>query len=73
MTTDNTTIGIRYDDGNAITVEELRKDTISSYFTINQYCDFRYSTNIGRFNYDPYTGEKIDWKEVKRLLKLNVK
>ena len=33
-----------------------------------QYCDRRYTTNLERFNYDPWTGEEIDWKEVKRFL-----
>lgn len=37
-------------------------------YTARQYCDFRFTTNLHRFVYDPYTGEKIDWKEVKRLI-----
>ena len=38
-----------------------------------QYCNKRYTTNLFGFNYDPWTGEKIDWKEVKRLLLTNIK
>lgn len=37
-------------------------------YTADEYCDFRYSTNLQRFKYDPFTGEEIDWKEVKRIL-----
>lgn len=37
-------------------------------WTARQYCDFRYSTNLHRFLFDPYTGEKLEWKEIKKLL-----
>ena len=40
-----------------------------SRYTAEQYCDFRYATNLQRFKYDPFTGEKIDWKKVKNLIK----
>lgn len=37
-------------------------------YTIDQYCDLRYSTNLTRFTYDPFDGSKINWKEVKNEL-----
>lgn len=40
----------------------------STVYTPKQYCDWRYSTNLVRFNYDPFTGEKIDWKKVFEFL-----
>ena len=48
-----------------VRVELERKDCA---YTAKQYCDWRYSTNLQRFAYDPFTGEKIDWKEVRRML-----
>lgn len=51
------------------TIDELGERLAGqSRYTAKQYCDFRYSTNLQRFRYDPFTGEKIDWKEVKRLI-----
>ena len=75
MTNSYTTIGVLskdYDCGTIIDIVGLRNELKSSwcYYTPKQYCDFRYSTNLQRFNYDPYTGEKIDWKKVKELLEL---
>jgi hypothetical protein len=72
MTDLNTTIGllcIDYSTTEVVTVQEL-KDEIKGgcHFTPQQYCDFRYGTNLQRFLYDPFTGKKIDWKEVKSLL-----
>lgn len=37
-------------------------------YTAKEYCDRRYTTNLERFNADPYTGEKINWKEVYNYL-----
>ena len=69
---DDTIIGILndYDYETIITIEDLNehiKDPLCVY-TINQYCDCRYGTDLTRFSYDPYTGEKIIWKEVKNIL-----
>lgn len=73
MTNFKTTIGVlsvTFEYTCVCTVSELYdhiRDGISA-FTARQYCDFRYSTNLERFKYDPFTGENIDWKEVKRLI-----
>ena len=73
MTNFKTTIGVlsvTYDYTCICTVEELYdyvREKICVY-TAKQYCDFRYSTNLQRFRYDPFTGEKIDWKKVKELI-----
>jgi len=39
-----------------------------SWYTAEQYCDFRCSTNLQRFKFDPFTGEEIDWKKVKQMI-----
>lgn len=36
---------------------------------INDYFDKRKNTNFNRFNYCPYCGKKIDWKELKERSK----
>jgi hypothetical protein len=64
-----------YDYTNIVTIKELYDhvmyDTLCIY-TLAQYCDRRYATDLTRFTYDPFTGEKIDWKEVKKeLLKID--
>ena len=68
-----TTIGIL----TSFSVESLYNiDELGEYlagqsrYTAEQYCDFRYATNLQRFKYDPFTGEKIDWKKVKKMIKL---
>ena len=71
MTTNKTIIGIitSYSVEFLCTVGELSEIFAGqSRYTAAQYCDFRYSTNLQRFRYDPFTGKKIDWKEVKRLI-----
>ena len=73
MTNFKTTIGIlsvTYEYTCICTVNDLY-DFVREDFCVykaRQFCDFRFSTNLQRFVYDPYTGEKIDWKEVKRLI-----
>jgi hypothetical protein len=71
MTTDKTTIGV-YNEwfgiSIIITVEELRERLKDTVYTPKQFCDWRYSTSLSRFIYDPYTGEKIDWKRVRDCL-----
>lgn len=78
MTNNTTIIGVlceTYDRTFLCSVAELYEATHSkqfqytAYFSANQYCDFRYATNLQRFRYDPFTGEKIDWKKVKELIK----
>ena len=34
-------------------------------FILADYCDKRRSTNLTRFEYCPYCGQKIDWKKIK--------
>ena len=74
MTNYNTTIGVlsvTLDYTCICTVAELYdhiRDN-NSVYSVRQYCDFRYSTNLERFVYDHFTGEKIDWKKVKELIK----
>lgn len=71
VTSEHTYIGIfcDYEFAYPVTVLNLRNEMeLGTKWTATQYCDRRYSTNLERFNYDPWTGEKIDWKEVKRLL-----
>lgn len=75
--TGETTIGLFYDCNETyiITINELIKEiehsnkTTNDYFKLpwgwKQFCDFRYNTCLQRFIYDPYTGEKIDWKHLK--------
>ena len=72
-TTLETTIGqlwVSYETVYICTVKDLKEelDRGGCYYRPQHYCDFRYATNLQRFVYDPYTGSKIDWKEVKRLL-----
>ena len=68
----NTSIGVltySYEMSSIVSVSDLKTEIDRGcYYTPRQYCDFRYATNLVRFNYDPYTGDKIDWKEVKKLL-----
>ena len=60
-----------YDYTDIVTIRELYEYLVINtdcVYTIKQYCDMRYSTNLERFHYDPYTGLKIDWKEVRKML-----
>ena len=70
--TGQTTIGILagFSFESLCSIDELGEYLAGqSRYTAEQYCDFRYSTNLQRFNYDPYTGERIDWKKVRKLIK----
>ncbi len=68
----NTTIGVislYYNSTLLCTIEGLEEELKhNSFYTAKQYCDWRYSTNLQRFAYDPFTGEKIDWKQVKQMI-----
>ena len=35
-------------------------------YTLREYADFRSPTDLSRFSYCPYCGEKINWKEIAR-------
>ena len=73
MTNFKTTIGVlsvTYDYTCVCTVEKLYDFVREKccVYSAKQYCDFRYSTNLERFKYDPFTGEKINWKKIKELI-----
>lgn len=73
--TEHTYIGIFHDttDSYPITIHNLIEEMERGVkWTPAQYCDRRYTTNLYRFNYDPWTGEEINWKEVKRFLLIGV-
>lgn len=57
-----------YDDTRLISVGDLIEYTqeCNSHFSLKQYFDRRCSTNLSRFNFDPFTGKKINWSELKR-------
>ena len=38
---------------------------IGQIYLLSDYFDRRKSTNLNHFNYCPYCGEKIDWKQLK--------
>lgn len=70
---ENTTIGIitSFDVESLCTIEELgERFAGQSRYTAQQYCDSRCNTNLQRFVYDPFTGEKIDWKQVREMIEL---
>ena len=56
-----------YDDDEFVTFEDLKNLQKISAFTMEQYCDRRCSTNLTRFNYCPFSGQKIDWGKLKEL------
>lgn len=68
----NTTIGMWSEEflGRPITIGELYDEVVNkrSIFSPKQLCDWRYSTNLMRFKFDPYTAEEIDWKQIKYFL-----
>ena len=37
-------------------------------YTADKYCDGRFNTDLRRFVFDPYTGKKIDWTEVRKMI-----
>lgn len=64
----NPTIGMWFDYGDTrtITRNELENELLSTTsYSLKDFYDRRVSTNLERFNYDPYTGEKIDWKRLR--------
>lgn len=68
------TIGIR--EGREITWKELKDELALFHYTeysLLQYTDFRCSTDLNaRFLYDPFTGETIPWKELRKECKIKV-
>lgn len=68
-------IGIWYDYqySTLITFNELKEKIselpITVRYTIKEYLDWRCSTNLQQFSYCPFCGKKIDWKELRNLIK----
>lgn len=52
-----------------ITYGENFVNGIMKQLKIKNYFDKRKNTNFNRFNYCPYCGKKIDWKELKERSK----
>ena len=53
------------------TVGELYDEVVNRrrcIYTPQQLCDWRYATCLNRFRFDPFDGEKIDWKQIKYFL-----
>ena len=59
-----------YDNPRLVSFDELKEyiRNWSPIFSLKQYFDWRYNTNLVRFVYDPYTGEKINWDELKKSI-----
>lgn len=70
---ENDTIGIinAYGDREMICSIGFLRDHIKhgcTVYTAAQYCDWRFNTDLRRFRFDPYTGKKIDWTEVRKMI-----
>lgn len=63
-------IGIFNEYGYAefVTIETLTEECEHNRcaYSMRQYLDRRCSTNLTRFNFDPFTGNMIDWSELKK-------
>lgn len=59
-----------YDEPRLITFDGLKEyiKNRSPIFCLKQYFDWRYNTNLTKFVYDPFTGEKINWDELKKSI-----
>lgn len=53
-----------YEDSELVSVNELKEKR--SCYSMKEYTDWRYSTNLTRFVYCPFCGEKIIWKDIKK-------
>ena len=51
-----------------ITVEGLKREQPDTVYSMEQYMDSRCNTNLYKFRYCPWCGEKIDWKQIKKDL-----
>lgn len=49
-----------------ITINRLKKEQPNTIYTMKQYLDGRYSTNLSKFKYCPWCGEKIDWGKIRK-------
>ena len=57
-----------YDGDWLITINRLKKEQPNTVYTMKQYLDGRYSTNLSKFKYCPWCGEKIDWNKIRKEL-----
>lgn len=68
--TNKTIIGVFYytDDCEFVTVDDLLRLIAmgGTTYTMADYTDRRKSTNITRFNFDPFTGEKVEWGRMRK-------
>lgn len=57
-----------YEDARLISVGELLEYVKSgkTCYSLKQYFDRRCSTDLQRFNFDPFNGDKIDWTNLKK-------
>jgi len=51
-----------------MTLKDLIEASKESIYTMIDYTDKRKSTNITHFDYCPYCGEKINWKDFRRVI-----
>lgn len=73
MVNENLIIGLEwgssYQVGGFITLKDLKEKlpllTMQGW-SIRRICDWRYTTFFQRFRFDPFTGEEIPWKQIKR-------
>lgn len=73
MVNENLIIGLEwgssYQEREFVTLKDLkaRLPLLSMQgWNIRRICDWRYGTFFQRFVYDPFTGEKIPWKQIRR-------
>ena len=50
--------------------EELVLASKESVYPLSDYTDRRKSTNITQFDFCPFCGEKIDWKQLRKVSKV---
>lgn len=56
------------EDSELVTLQRLKYLAHNHYalYTMKQYTDWRYDTNLTRFTHCPDCGEKIDWDRIRR-------
>ena len=73
MVDENLIIGLEwgssYQVGEFIILKDLKEKlpllTMQGW-NIRRICDWRYNAFFQRFRFDPFTGEEIPWKQIKR-------
>lgn len=72
MVNENLIIGLEYVysyHSEFITLKDLKERLpllTEQGWNIRRICDWRYTTFFQRFRFDPFTGEEIPWKQIKR-------